>query len=127
MWSKKAMYKALRIMLEGFKGNPQAGFLKIGSLGPDSDVINGQLLPIQSREVRFPIGYIAVAQRVPNITPTVPPQMGSGSVGGATSIDSAAVAAANPWSLMHSPLPWAIIFLVVGLLGLRFIHWRPMS
>lgn len=103
------------------------GLLKLTrGLGPDTDVINGQMVPTQSAEVRFPIGYVPLAQRVPNITPTIPPMLGSG-VGGATGTDSAVMAAANPWSFFHSPLPWAIVFLVVGLLGLRFIHWRPLS
>ena len=97
-----------------------------GFLGPDSDVIIGQLVPIQSAEVRAPVGYVSIAQRVPNITPTVPPMINSG-VGGATSTDTSVMAIANPWSLFHSPLPWAIIFLVVGLLGLRVIHWRGVA
>jgi hypothetical protein len=99
---------------------------RTGVLGVDSDVVNGQLVPMQSAEVRFPMGYIPLAQRVPNITPTIPPMMSTGA-GGPSSTDSATLAAANPWSWFHSPLPWAILFLVIGLLGLRFIHWRPLS
>lgn len=30
----------------------------------------------------------------------------------------------SPWDLRSSPTVWAIIFLVVGFLGLRHIHWR---
>jgi hypothetical protein len=91
-------------------------------LGADSDVINGQLVTIRNRDTYFPVGYVPIAQRVPNITPTVPPMISG--VGGATGIDSMAAASANPWSLFHSPLPWAIGMLVIGLLGLRLIHWR---
>jgi hypothetical protein len=93
-------------------------------LGPDTDVINGQLLPIQNREARFPFGYVGIAQRVPNITPTIPPMIGQ--TGGTTMTDTEAAGLVNPWSLFHSPLPWAIGMLIVGLLILRFVHWAPM-
>jgi hypothetical protein len=94
-------------------------------LGPDSDTVNGQLLPFQNREARWPLGYIGLAQKVPNITATIPPMIGQ--VGGVSMNDSEAIAMSNPWSLFHSPLPWAIGMLVVGLLLLRFIHWRPLG
>jgi hypothetical protein len=104
---------------------PHTNYLKIGTWGPDTDVIAGQQVPTRSRDPYFPLGYAAVAQRVPNITPTVPPMIGG--AGGVSMSDNTAAAMTNPWSLFHSPLPWAIGMLVVGLLGLRFIHWRAAS
>jgi hypothetical protein len=67
------------------------------------------------------MAFVPLAQRVPNISPTIPPMIGG--TGGATMTDSEAAAFNNPWSLFHSPLPWAIGFTVVGLLGLRIVHW----
>ncbi len=45
---------------------------------------------------------------------------GSGIVNG----DQAAEAGADPFNPQKSPVVWAMIFLVVGLLGLRYVHWR---
>jgi len=46
-------------------------------------------------------------------------------MGGASGTSGeAANATALPFSLQHSPVIWAIIFLVVGVAGLRYIHWR---
>jgi hypothetical protein len=44
----------------------------------------------------------------------------------AQSMNSAAgqQAAANPFSFVQSPLIIAVAALVIGLLGLRYIHWR---
>lgn len=99
--------------------------MKNGTLGPDTDIIGGQQVPTRSRDVYVPASYIGLQQRVPNISPTVPPMMGQ--AGGVSMTDSETVSLSNPWSLMHSPLPWAIGMLVVGLVGLRLIHWRPLG
>ena len=34
-------------------------------------------------------------------------------------------AASQPFSLKASPVPWLVVLLIVGLLGLRYVHWRP--
>lgn len=56
-----------------------------------------------------------------------PLSMASGvtGMGGGAVATASAGAGDNPWSLVHSPTPWAMAFLVIGFLGLRFIHWRP--
>lgn len=41
-----------------------------------------------------------------------------------SSDQTAAAAAANPFDPTASPLPWALGALIVGILGLRYIHWR---
>lgn len=48
--------------------------------------------------------------------------MGTSGSGGTTS--QASAAASMPFSLTQSPVIWAIIFLIVGVAGLRYIHWR---
>ena len=35
-----------------------------------------------------------------------------------------AVAAHNPWSFKDSPVLPALAFLLIGMLGLRLVHWR---
>ncbi len=50
---------------------------------------------------------------------TIPPHAVAASSGS----QSAASAAANPWSLKSSALPVLIIMLIIGVLGLRYIHW----
>jgi hypothetical protein len=70
----------------------------------------------------------------------VPPSLGAGGgtigggtyggddsspgIAGAANLAHAQIASQNPWSFALSPLPMALIFLVVSLVGLRVIHWR---
>lgn len=51
-------------------------------------------------------------------------QAGVGIGGGGSASPGAYDAVAQPWHPRYSPVPWAIGFLVVGILGLRHIHWR---
>jgi len=52
--------------------------------------------------------------------PTVPiSYMGSGSGADAQS----QVAGENPWSFSQSPLLIAVLAVIVGFVGLRYIHW----
>jgi hypothetical protein len=44
--------------------------------------------------------------------------------GGPANLDASDVAANDPYSPEKSPVLWACVFLVVGLLGLRYVHWR---
>lgn len=106
------------------------------AFGPDSQVINGQLVPVMGSSVWSPVAWGPLPGRTgtPAPVPTIPPIVGNSGGGyggpgnavggGGTANDAtAAVAADNPWSLKLSPLPWALGFLIVGLLGLRWIHW----
>lgn len=89
-------------------------------LGTSSAIINGQLVP-QTRSMYYaPIAVGPVIQGVP----AAPPQTGAG--GGSNAYgasDVSAMAASQPFSLIHSPVPWIIIFLVVGFVLLRYVHW----
>jgi hypothetical protein len=50
--------------------------------------------------------------------------------GGASGSDGPAnqaaadIAANDPFNVQTSPVLWACVFLIVGLLGLRYVHWR---
>lgn len=110
-------------------------------LGYGSDAINGQLVPVRTLDGYSPNAYGPIVNVGTAAVNTVPPSIGAGGgmVGGAgvatssgditnnsggTNTAHAALAAANPWNFAVSPIPMAIIFLVVGLVGLRMIHWR---
>lgn len=42
----------------------------------------------------------------------------SGMIGGGPTVSS------GPFDIQNSPVIWAILFLVVGFIGLRSIHWK---
>lgn len=89
-----------------------------------SRVINGQLVPVfegsASTMVPAAVGptYRGIGNRPPATIPSgVTSPAGNGNLAGAA-------AAAQPFSLTASPVPLLLVMLVVGLLGLRYIHWR---
>lgn len=100
---------------------------------PVSDVINGQLVAVNPSAAVYPaaFGPSPVQYDFYATQPTTPPFAGSagGSAfaapGGVDTANNTAaqVAAANPFHPRYSPLPWAIVLLVIGLVGLRVCHW----
>jgi hypothetical protein len=95
-----------------------------------TDVVVGQRVALRWSDAYNPVGYGPITNAAPNRVAQVPPMLaaaGISSGGGVGNLEGAAAAASNPWSWQDSPLPWAIAFLVVGLLVLRFIHWRPIK
>lgn len=88
-------------------------------LGTSSAIINGQLVPQARSFLMFPT---AIGPNIQGV-PASPPQS-SGSGGAGMGGDTAGEAAAsNPWSPVHSPVPWLIGMFVVGFLMLRYVHW----
>lgn len=86
-------------------------------------VANGQILPVPMSGQFYPsLASAPMYKGSGQPPPTVPLNymQGSGGAGDA----AAAKAASNPWSPTQSPLPIAVFALVVGILGLRYIHWR---
>lgn len=109
------------------------------SFGPDSKLVNGQLLAFPVAADYQPISYGPQTTGVPNVSPSYPPYMaatgspmgtapGAVHVGGYGTADnnSAATqaAASSPWSLRKSPTLWAIGGLVISLVLLKTVHWR---
>lgn len=96
---------------------------------PDSLVVNGQLLGVKQSDAYNPITYGPWYQGGATPVPSAgPAQLGmavmpsdNSSVSGNT--QQVANAAASPWSPSQSPLIWVIAALIVGLLGLRYVHW----
>jgi hypothetical protein len=116
-----------------------------------SDVINGQLIPVVRREAYAPTAWGPTPGQAGGFAPlpTIPPSVGSSSYGvmgaqapgytaglggassstnagpgGAGNMDAAGIAGLYPWNWKLSPLPLAIIFLLVGIIGLRLVHWK---
>jgi hypothetical protein len=96
-----------------------------------SQPINGQLVPEYTSTAMFPSpAYVPYYAGKGAATPTLPPPVqfhGNGSDPWTSGLDmSGAVsqAAADPFNPVKSPVIWAIVFLVVGILGLRHVHWR---
>lgn len=109
------------------------------ALGYGSDAINGQLVAVRTMDGYKPITVGPVLSVGTAAVSAVPPSLGAGggtiggvytnegdiiSTSGTANNANAAMAANKPFSFIQSPIPMAIIMLVVGLVGLRVVHWR---
>ncbi|HEY2300524.1 MAG TPA: hypothetical protein VGH66_01445 [Acidimicrobiales bacterium] len=106
------------------------------ALGPDSVVVNGQLVWQPDTDQYFPTAYGAQTVGVPQVSPSYPPYLGApmasapgasnvGGYGTASNNDKATqIAAAHPWNPRVSPTWWAVIGLVLSLMLLKAVHWR---
>lgn len=114
--------------------------------GYGSYVVNGDRTALQTRAAYAPQSYGPSLASVPVSGPNIPPALGAASVASgvygqaetpAGYVDivgnygtadnnglATAIAAGNPWSFRDSPVLPALLFLVLGLVGLRIIHWR---
>lgn len=91
--------------------------------GNGSLVINGQIVPVPMAGQFFPpLASAPFYKGSGQAPPTVPLNYMQGS--GMAADASAAKAAANPWSPTQSPVIIAIAALIIGILGLRYVHWR---
>lgn len=102
---------------------------------PVTDVVNGQLIPVSPAYAINPAAFgpapisfdmYAAQPTVPPYAGTPAPGMSAYGTGGGTdtaNVTAAAAAESNPFNLRLSPLLWSLIFLVVGLAGLRLVHW----
>ena len=123
-------------------GNASAGIqAPPNSFG--SVVVNGQLVGAQTTSGYFPSSYGGGVYAGPALSPvTAPPSVGygmglaqstvsgtapTGSVPGANSSTSASTTNRGSTSnggVIGSPAMWALAFMVIGVLWLRFVHWR---
>ena len=89
-------------------------------IGQGSLAVNNLLVPAPMSGAFFPNGGMAPFYHGNGQGPSTLPIMGSS--GGTDA--QASIAAAAPFDPIHSPLLWAIAFLVIGVFGLRYVHWR---
>lgn len=113
-------------------------FAKNSALGADSVIINGQLVQTPTPAAYSPQGYGPQTIGVPNVAAAYPPYRGAGgpmstapgseSVGGYGTAGNnnivASIGAAHPWNPRVSPVPWAVLGLIISLLLLKAVHWR---
>lgn len=92
-----------------------------------SDIVNGQFIPVHPAAAIFPVGYGPNPLMSSSLgsVPQQPPMQAAtaGNTADVANVSAATVAGAAPFSMKHSPLLWSVAFLLVGLLGLRLIHW----
>ncbi len=82
-----------------------------------STVVNGQLIPVFELQALTSGNAVGPIYNGAAASPaTVPPNASTG--GSANS-----GAAASPFSLRNSAVPILLIMLIVGVLGLRYVHW----
>ncbi len=87
-----------------------------------SDVINGQLVPVFQKQALSSGNAVGPMYGGTGASPqTIPPGANQSASSGTA---GAAAAGGAPWDPRVSPLPVLIVMLLVGVLGLRFIHWR---
>ena len=93
-------------------------------IGNGSLVTNGQILGVPMAGQFFPdmasAPFVKGSGQPP---PTVPINYMQGNQT-AMGNPQAMIAAANPFSPTMSPLIFAVGALIIGILGLRYIHWR---
>lgn len=83
--------------------------------------VNSQLIPVPMSSAFYPTLAGAPFYKGSGQPPaTIPLNMSS--AGGTD--QTASIAASNPFSFTQSPLPIALGALVIGMIGLRYIHWR---
>lgn len=114
------------------------------SLGSDTGVVNGQRFTFPSWDAYNPTAYGPQTTGVPQVSPTMPPFIGASNTGSgagmaagmegvggygtaANNTLATSVANANPHNLKVSPVWWAVIALVVGLVLLKGVHWRETT
>jgi hypothetical protein len=114
------------------------------SLGADTGVVNGQRFSFPTWDSYDPTGYGPQTTGVPQVSPTMPPFIGASNTGSGAGVGAGmegvggygtaanntlvtAVAGSNPHNLKVSPVWWAVIALVVGLVLLKGVHWRETT
>jgi hypothetical protein len=114
------------------------------SLGQGTQVVDGQRNLFPTSFAYSPQSFGPQTTGVPNVSPTMPPFIGAantaGGMGSAAGMEgvggygtatnntlTTAIANSNPHNLKVSPVWWAVIALVVGLVLLRAVHWRETT
>lgn len=97
--------------------------------GNGSLTTNGQLVPVPMSGAFFPSSASAPFYKGNGQPPpTIPVNFAStGNVamgGGSMDATTAATAGSNPFNFAQSPLIMSVAALAIGLIGLRYVHWR---
>lgn len=85
-------------------------------------ITNGQLVPAPMMGAFYPASGFAPFYKGNGQPPPTVPISFMGQSSGSSALASTAVS--NPLNFSLSPTMMALIALIIGLLGLRYIHWR---
>lgn len=97
-----------------------------GSTVYGTRMVNNQLVPeLMFAQVTPSQAYVPYYQGRGAPTPTLP-GVAIGNPGGNV-IYQANDAGSDPWNMQKSPVLWAIGFVIVGILGLRWIHFQGVG
>lgn len=91
-------------------------------VGNGSLITNGQLVPAPMSGAFYPSAGFAPFYKGNGQGPPTVPVSFMGQSSGSTAMASNAVS--NPLNFAVSPTVMALLALIIGLLGLRYIHWR---
>jgi hypothetical protein len=113
------------------------------AIGYESAAVNDQLVNVAPGQAYAPLAYGSELSgpgfwprngvfNTPPVVPSpadqagmAPTQIGSGAnYGGSIPMPSNSGGSAGPFSMTKSPLPWALLFLVGGVLMLMYIHYK---
>lgn len=84
-----------------------------------SKIVNGQLIPVFELQALTSGNAVGPIYNGGAASPaTVPPNASTGG-----KANNGGTAAMSPFSLRNSAVPLLLIMLVVGVLGLRYVHW----
>ena len=85
-----------------------------------SKIVNGQLIPVFELQALTSGNAVGPIYNGGAASPaTVPPNASTGG----KAAGAGGTAAASPFSLRNSAVPFLLIMLIVGVLGLRYVHW----
>lgn len=94
-----------------------------GSTVYGTRMVNNQLVPeLMSGQVFPSAAYVPYYAGRGAPTPTLPGVV-TGDSGGNV-VYQASDAGSAPWDPQKSPVVWAIAFIIIGWMGLRWIHWN---
>ena len=112
-------------------------------LGQGTQVVDGQRNLFPTSAAYAPAGFGPQTTGVPTVSPTMPPYIGAAGSGGLSASAGSenvggygtagnnavttAIANANPYNLKVSPVWWAVIALILGLLLMNGVHWRKTT
>lgn len=101
--------------------------IPVGPYGPGNTTeIGGSRFALWGEDVINPVGWGQQWTSKPYTFPTGVPMFGTNNAGATASGMQAddSMALANPLHFGHSPLPWALVGIVVAVVGLHWLHWR---
>lgn len=113
------------------------------AIGSDTIALNGIRTTTPTYASYNPLSFGPQTSGVPNVSPQLPPFLGGSAAGapgtgtGGENVNgygtaggnylATSIAGSNPHHFAVAPTWWVVIFLLVGLLLLKGVHWRDTT